>query len=33
MNDFYRARVPREKWLAVDLPDSYCSFDLSAANF
>ena len=33
MNDFYRARVPRETWLAIDLPDDYCNFDLSAANF
>ena len=33
MNDFYCARVPRETWLSIDLPDSYFNFDLSAANF
>ena len=33
MSSLYGERVAREEWLAVNLPDSYCNFDLSVANF
>jgi hypothetical protein len=32
MNAFYGERISREDWLAIDLPDSYCNFDLRAAH-
>ena len=33
MSSRYGERIAREDWLAINLPDSYCHFDLTAANF
>ena len=33
MSDASGARITRERWLSIDLPDRYCNFDLTAANF
>ena len=33
MNDKSMARIPRDRWLSRHLPDTYCNFDITAANF